>query len=97
MIKYTLPFLLSIFITSISSQPQFEYEIIKELIPYNIIFIEYQTNNYKIFQYIPLCNETNSSLKTIYAQITHDSLIDLFIYDDLSKIEISENKFINYI
>ena len=97
MIKYALPFLLSIFITSISSQPRFEYEIIKELIPDNIIFTKYQTNNYKIFKYIPLCNEIDSSLKTIYAQITNDRLIDLFIYDDFSKIEISENKFINYI
>ena len=97
MMKYALSFLLSIFITSISSQPQFEYEIIKELIPYNIIFTKYQTNNYKIFQYIPLCNETNSSLTTIYAQITSGSSIDLFIYDDLSKIEISENVFINNI
>lgn len=53
MINYTLIFILSILITSISSQPQFEYEIIKELIPYNITFTKYQTHNYKIFQYIP--------------------------------------------
>lgn len=73
-----------------SFQSEFEYEIIKELIPYNKLFTIHQNNQYKIFQYIPLCNETNTSLKTIYAQTTTFESFILYVYDDFSKIEFTK-------
>lgn len=88
--KFSLLLLLYIFIISMSFQSEFEYEIIKELIPYNILFTIHQNNQYKIFQYIPSCNEANTSLKTIYAQSTTFEGFILYVYDDFSKIELTK-------
>ena len=94
-------FFLIIFISNIFViSPNYTYEIIEELIPKTIIFDTKDLYFFKIFKYIPLCQENENYKKDIYLQTLskyhHTTLI--YIYDDFSKIAQNNNfKFINYI
>lgn len=96
MIKNFFSFLLIIDI--LSKTYHYEYEKIEELISYNII-AEFELElYYKIFQYIPICNDNNNSTKNIYFQFVGKSTsYYLYKYSNFSKIFINQyNNFINY-
>ena len=78
----------------------YEFEPIKEIIPKSSCLI-FPGNSFKIYEYIPLLNNdlnVVNETKSIYIKIYASSSLDIFIYDNYSKIEQdSDGIFINYI
>ena len=78
----------------------YEFEPIKEIIPKSSCLI-FPGNSFKIYEYIPILNNdlnVVNETKSIYIKIYASSSLDIFIYDNYSKIEQdSDGIFINYI
>ena len=94
---------ISLCIFTISLENEYIIEPITELVPKNFVFDGYNTNSFKIFHYIPSCEDKEEISKNISFQVSKsDFLVDydkviLYLYEDLSEIKQDENsKFINY-
>ena len=75
---------------------QYSYETIEEIIPKSSSL--YFPNSYRIYEYIPLYNKNLNNTKSIYIKIYANSRLDIYIYDNYSKIEQDKyGDFINYI
>ena len=68
------------------------YEKIENFVQYSVEFL---LENYKIFKYIPSCEDQNSGLTSIYFQNIFSTFAYLYIYDDESKIEYKDGDFLN--
>ena len=82
----------------ISSICQQEYEFIEEYIPYIVTFQTSNTSFYKIYKYIPSCNNI-STIKKVYINLFKEDYTDIYLYkySDASKIEQdSRGNFINF-
>ena len=81
----------------ISSVYQEEYELIEEYSPYIVAFQSINISSYKIYKYIPSCNNITTT-KNIYIHILKEKFNYLYLYQyfDASKIQQdSEGNFIN--
>ena len=75
----------SFFITS-----YYIHDTIEEIIPKYIIFEIRDFNSFKIFKYVPLCEENSNFTKSINFQIEVSPTAYLYLYDNFSHIEQNE-------
>ena len=93
-----------IFINTISLESDFNYETIVELVPKTFFFDGLNTDSFKIFQYIPSCEQSVNLNKKILLKVTSSvDIIDLnrkyklYLYEEFKDIRQNENEeFINY-
>ena len=63
---------ISLCIFTMSLQYEYTSEPITELVPKNFVFDAYNTNSFKIFHYIPSCEDKAELNKKIYFQLATD-------------------------
>ena len=90
-----------IFINTISLESDFNYETIVELVPKTFFFDGLNTDSFKIFQYIPSCEQSVNLNKKILLKVTLSENIirnyKLYLYKEFTDIRQNENEeFINY-
>ena len=97
MIQKLFLLFLYIYIFPIVISNEYNYESIKEFAPHKFIFNQMNNNSFKIFEYIPFCNNNLNSTKNIYVHVQNSQNDLLYLYDDYSKIKQNERGyFINY-
>ena len=90
--------LLLLFIVKLKLCINYTVESIKETIPVTGTLFFYKSS-YKIYEYIPPCeqDENLNKTKNIIVKIDNSNYLNLYIYDNISKIEQNEEgEFINY-
>ena len=91
-----------IFISTISLESDINYETIVELVPNNFIFDGFNADSFKIFQYIPSCEQDVNQSKNILLKVTiavdiYSEVYNLYLYEEFTDIMQNENEeFINY-
>ena len=90
-----------IFINTISLESDFNYETIVELVPKTFFFDGLNTDSFKIFQYIPSCEQSFNLYKKILLKVTSSENLfkdyKLYLYEEFKDIRQNENEeFINY-